>query len=84
MSYSEFSLAKAKRDFGLQTVEGGRFLPPTEPIAPSLYLTEALNEGLPLAIATGSEKGQGQPTEIVTLPTVLSAEDVLPGFELQL
>jgi Glutathione S-transferase, C-terminal domain len=60
MPYSEFTLRKAKRDFGLTTVEAGRFLPPTEPIAPSVYLTESLIEGLPLATATGSEKARSE------------------------
>jgi len=60
MSYSEFTLRKAKRDFDLTTVEAGRFLPQTEPIAPSLYLTESLIEGLPLATATGSEKARSE------------------------
>ncbi|MEG3955643.1 hypothetical protein [Microcoleus sp. herbarium2] len=58
MSYSEFTLRKAKRDFDLTTVEAGRFLPPTEPIDPSVYLTESLIEGLPLATATGSKKAR--------------------------
>ncbi|MBA3922640.1 MAG: hypothetical protein H0X31_13450 [Nostocaceae cyanobacterium] len=58
MSYSEFTLAKAKRDFDLSTVEGGRFLPIIEPIAPSSYLTQSLDEGLSLAIATGSSKAR--------------------------
>jgi len=34
---------------------GRRFLPKTEPIAPSPYLAEFLAESIPLAIATGSD-----------------------------
>jgi hypothetical protein len=33
MPYSSFTLAKVKKEFGLTTVEAGRFLPPIEPIA---------------------------------------------------
>lgn len=59
MPYSSFTLAKAKKDFGLTTAEGGRFLPPIDPIAPSLRLQEAL-EDLPWAIAVGSEKAKSE------------------------
>ncbi len=43
MPYIEFTFRKAKRDFGLTTIEDGRFLPATEPIAPSSYLMGLLN-----------------------------------------
>ena len=59
MLYSSFTLAKAKKDFGLTTAEGGRFLPPIDPIAPSSRLQEAL-EDLPWAIAVGSEKAKSE------------------------
>jgi hypothetical protein len=74
MSYSEFSLRKAKQDFGLSLVEGGRFLPPTEPIQPSSYLTEALTEGLPLAIATGSGKAR---SELIISPILVEVRKIL-------
>ena len=59
MPYSNFTLAKAKKDFGLTTSEGGRFLPSIDPIAPSSRLREAL-EDLPWAIAVGSEKAKSE------------------------
>ncbi len=59
MPYSSFTLAKAKKDFGLKTAEGGRFLPPIDPIAPSSRLQEVL-EDLPWAIAVGSEKAKSE------------------------
>lgn len=59
MPYSSFTLAKAKKDFGLTTAEGGRFLPPIDPITPSSRLQEAL-EDLPWAIAVGSEKAKSE------------------------
>ena len=74
MPYSEFTLRKAKRDFGLTTVEAGRFLPPTEPIAPSVYVTESLIEGLPLATATGSEKAR---SELIISPILVEVRKIL-------
>ncbi|HBB32212.1 MAG TPA: hypothetical protein DDZ80_27600 [Cyanobacteria bacterium UBA8803] len=59
MPYSSFTLAKAKKDFGLTTAEGGRFLPPIDPIAPSSRLQDALAD-LPWAIAVGSEKAKSE------------------------
>ncbi len=59
MPYSSFTLAKAKKDFGLTTAEGGRFLPPIDPIVPSSRLQQAL-EDLPWAIAVGSEKAKSE------------------------
>lgn len=74
MPYSEFTLRKAKRDFGLKIVEGGRFLPVIEMISPSSYLKEALNEGLPLAIATGSEKAR---SELIISPILVEVRKIL-------
>ena len=74
MPYSEFTLRKAKLAFGLTTVEAGRFLPPTEPIAPSLYLAESLIEGLPLATATGSEKARA---ELIISPILVEVRKIL-------
>ena len=74
MSYSEFTLRKAKLDFDLTTLEAGRFLPQTEPIAPSLYLTESLIEGLPLATATGSEKAR---SELIISPILVEVRKIL-------
>lgn len=56
MAYSDFSIRKVKEEFKLTLVEGGSFFPEIEPIAPSPYLSEFLQESLPLAIAMGSEK----------------------------
>jgi hypothetical protein len=74
MPYSEFTLRKAKLAFGLTTVEAGRFLPPTEPIDPSVYLTESLIEGLPLATATGSEKAR---SELIISPILVEVRKIL-------
>lgn len=74
MFYSEFTLRKAKRDFDLTTVEAGRFLPQTDPIAPSLYLTESLIEGLPLATAIGSAKAR---SELIISPILVEVRKIL-------
>lgn len=74
MPYSEFTLAKVKRDFGLTMVEGGRFLPEMELITPSSHLTESLKEGLPLAIATGSEKAR---SELIISPILVEVRKIL-------
>ncbi|NJL65740.1 MAG: hypothetical protein HC894_00700 [Microcoleus sp. SM1_3_4] len=59
MPYSSFTVAKAKKIFGLTLAEGGRFLPSIEPIAPSSRLAQALLD-LPWAIAVGSEKAKSE------------------------
>lgn len=74
MPYSEFTLKKVKQTFGLTTVEGERFLPKIEPIAPSAVLTAFLEESLPLAIATGSEKAR---SELIISPVLLEVRKIL-------
>jgi hypothetical protein len=54
MPYSSFTLRQVKQDFGIITIEGSRFLPSIPAVAPSDYLQEALGEGIPLALTTGS------------------------------
>ncbi|BAY31793.1 hypothetical protein NIES2107_36790 [Nostoc carneum NIES-2107] len=74
MSYADFSLSKVKRDFNLTIVEGIRFLPEIQQIKPSLYLIEALSEGLPLATATGSEKAR---SELIISPILVEVRKIL-------
>ncbi|OCQ96776.1 hypothetical protein BCD64_14290 [Nostoc sp. MBR 210] len=74
MFYSDFSLAKVKRDFNLKIIENARFLPEIQPIKPSLYLQEALSEGIPLATATGSEKAR---SELIISPILLEVRKIL-------
>ena len=43
MPYSQFThISKTKEAFGLKPKEGGRFIPPTEPIEPYATLTAYL------------------------------------------
>lgn len=75
MPYSSFTLAKVKKEFGLTTVEGGRFLPLIEPIAPSPRLVAAL-EDLPWAIAVGSERAK---SESILYPVLQEVRRILKG-----
>ena len=74
MPYSDFSLRKAKEDLNLNLVEVGRFLPPVDPIAPTGYLAEFLQETIPLAIATGSEKAR---SELIVSPVLVEVRRIL-------
>lgn len=61
MPYSQFtSIGKAKEAFGLKSLEGRGFLPPTEPIVPSAALTAYLEESLPMvALASAKARSEG-------------------------
>jgi hypothetical protein len=76
MSYREFSWAKAKQDFGLTTVEGGRFLPEITAVQPSGLLQETLKRGIPWAIAVGNEKAR---SEAIINPILLEVKTILDG-----
>lgn len=74
MSYSQFTtISKVKEAFGLKTQEGGRFIPPTEPIEASATLTAYLEESLPLA-ASASEKAR---SEGIIYPVLLEVRRIL-------
>jgi hypothetical protein len=74
MSYSEFTLKKVKQAFELNTIEGIRFIPEITPLIPSVTLTSFLEESLPLAIATGSEKAR---SELIISPVLLEVRKIL-------
>lgn len=74
MSYSEFTLRKVKQAFGLTTLEGSRFLTDITPIAPSATLSDFLEESLPLAIATGTEKAR---SELIISPILVEVRKIL-------
>ena len=60
MPYSKFKLSKAVEDFDLTIIEGPRFFPDIEPVAPTSLLSETLKDTLPWAIAVGSEKARSE------------------------
>ncbi|MEQ9357109.1 hypothetical protein [Coleofasciculus chthonoplastes] len=75
MPYSQFTtLAKAKEAFNLTTAEGIRFLPEIDPIQPSSILAAILDENLPLAVATGSEKAR---SELIISPVLVEVRRIL-------
>ncbi len=74
MAYSDFTLRRVKQEFGLKTVEGGRFLPETEPMIPSEMLENLLKENLSWAIAVGTEKAK---SEMIVAPVLLEVKRLL-------
>jgi hypothetical protein len=73
VSYKEFSWKKAKKDFNLTTVEGGRFLPPTPLVNASPELDYLLAQNIPWAIAVGNEKAR---SEAVINPVLLETRRI--------
>ena len=75
MSYSDFNtIGKVKQAFGLRTNEDVIFLPEIPPIAPSVTLASFLEESLPVAVATGSEKAR---SELIIAPVLLEVRKIL-------
>lgn len=74
MAYRDFTLRKVKQSFGLIAVEGGRFLPEVEPIAPSPILAGLLEDTVPWAIAVGTEKAK---SELIIAPALLEVKRLL-------
>ena len=74
MAYSDFTLRKVKQSFGLTAVEGGRFLPEVEPIAPSPILAGLLEDTVPWAIAVGTEKAK---SELIIAPLLLEVKRLM-------
>ena len=73
--YSDFNtIGKVKQAFGLTTVENVRFFPPLDPIVPSDTLIAFLQESVPLATATGSEKAR---SELIISPILLEVRKFL-------
>lgn len=74
MFYRDFSISKVKQKFNLTLVEGKHFLPEIEPVSPSCYLSEFLEESIPLAIAMGSEKAR---SELIISPILFEIRKLL-------
>ncbi len=74
MPYNKFSLEKVKKDFELTIVEGGNFLPVSQPIQASPYLTQFIDKNLPLALAQNTEKAR---SELVISPILLALRELL-------
>lgn len=74
MSYSQFTVAQVKRDFGLTIVEGQRFFPSIQPIPPSPILQELLSANLSWAVAVSTEKAR---SEAIINPVLLELRRIL-------
>lgn len=75
MPYSQFTtITKVKEAFNLTTVEGIRFFPEIASIQPSNTLATTLEETLPLAVATGSEKAR---SELIISPVLVEIRRIL-------
>jgi hypothetical protein len=75
MPYSQFTtIRKAKEAFNLTVVEGDRFLPLCEAIAPSDVLAGTLKETLPIVATSGSEKAR---SEGIIYPVLLEVRRIL-------
>jgi hypothetical protein len=75
MPYSQFTtITKVKEAFNLSTIEGIRFLPEIAPISPSNTLRDYLEETIPIAIATGSEKAR---SELIIAPVLVEVRRIL-------
>lgn len=75
MPYSQFtSIRKAREAFNLTVLEGDRFLPPLDPIAPSDLLAGTLKDTLPIVATSGSEKAR---SEGIIYPVLLEVRRIL-------
>ena len=74
MSYSDFTVKKVTQTFGLNLIEGGRFMPDIDPVEPSRSLADFLAEGIPLALETGSEKAR---SELIISPVLVEVRKIL-------
>ncbi|MBD2154519.1 hypothetical protein [Leptolyngbya sp. FACHB-16] len=68
MAYSDFTLQKLKKDFGLQVDEQRDLFAAVEPVAGSNLLNDTLQETVQLAIAINTEKAQ---SEMIITPVLL-------------
>ena len=60
MAYSDWTLETVKQAFDLEAVNAAGIFADIEPVAPSAYLTTALERNVPLAFAMGTEKAKSE------------------------
>ncbi|MEH2272910.1 MAG: hypothetical protein V7K68_31555 [Nostoc sp.] len=68
MAYSEFSLAKAKQDFSLSTLEKRNIFATVSELTASNLLVETLNYNLDIALGSNSEKAR---SELIIAPILV-------------
>ncbi|MBG1261808.1 hypothetical protein [Nostoc commune] len=75
MDYSEFSLAKAKQEFSLTTLEKRDIFAEAPELAASNLLVEILNYNLAIALGSNSEKAR---SELIIAPILVDLRRQLP------
>src|SRR5689334_20291197 len=68
VAFGDFSIGEVKRQFGLILDESGDHFAGISPVAPSPWLGETLREGVPLALAIGTEKAR---SELIIAPVLV-------------
>jgi hypothetical protein len=76
MAYSDFTLQKLKKDFGLQVDEQPNLFASVEPVVSSDLLNTTLQETVPLAIAINTEKAR---SEMIITPVLLEVRRRVSG-----
>jgi len=79
MSYSQFTLAKVKRDFSLQTQEKRNIFANIPEVEISSWLRQTYDYGLDVALASDSEKAR---SEMIIAPMLLELKKQAPGISL--
>jgi hypothetical protein len=68
MAYHQFTISEVKKKLGITIREGDRFLPDIPPVTPGDYISQFLQQSLPLATTTSSEKAR---SELIISPILL-------------
>ena len=68
VAFSDFSIGEVKRRFGLAVDESGDFFANVAPVAVTPLLAGTLREGVPLALAIGTEKAR---SELIIAPVLV-------------
>ena len=76
MEYSDFTLQKLKKEFGLQIDEQPNLFASVEPVVSSDLLNTTLQETVPLAIAINTEKAR---SEMIITPVLLEVRRRVNG-----
>jgi hypothetical protein len=76
MPYSDFTLLSAEQMFALRRAEVRTLFADIPPRAPTLWLQQALAEGIPLVMALNTEKAR---SEFLIAPVLLDVRRLFPG-----
>ncbi|MEB3282689.1 MAG: hypothetical protein VKK42_27605 [Lyngbya sp.] len=68
MAYSDFSLSRVKKEFNLTFTEATDIFASVSELKPSVFLEETLQENLPVALASNTEKSR---SEMIITPILI-------------